>query len=324
MDKKILIIGDIKEAKRRMFKGLWEYIEELSKYENVKLFGTGCEGFKKNMDILEVIKFLYGNDFPDLIYLDDDKYCEGFTVRGLRKIKIPKATFIEDTRIEKKYRCRLINKNKIDYVFVTINQDLPFYMKECKNARFVLRQHCVNTEIFKDYGLKKENDVLLYGCIADIYPLRTRLRNILKGQNKIKCKIIDHPGYWKKGELPKINEFYVGEKLAKEINRSWITIATKSKYNYLLAKYFEIAACNSLIAGDMPDLGRGIFKNNYLELDNDHSDEQITETIKDYLSNKNKIRGLSENSHETVLRNHSTEKEVKRFISVISKELSNK
>ena len=61
-------------------------------------------------------------------------------------------------------------------------------------------------------------------------------------------------------------------KLAREINKSWITIATSSIYKCVMAKYFEIAASYSAIAGDMPDEGKAIFWNDFIELKNEMAD----------------------------------------------------
>ena len=76
---------------------------------------------------------------------------------------------------------------------------------------------------------------------------------------------------------------YSGENLAKILNQSKFCIATKSIYNYLLMKYFEISACKSIIIGDMSDQGKKIWKDNFIEINMQLSDNEIIKIIDESL-----------------------------------------
>ena len=104
----------------------------------------------------------------------------------------------------------------------------------------VLAPHFVNTDIFKDYGLRKRHDILLMGAISNVYPLRKKMRLYFKGRKGFKYR--PHPGYTNVGV-----DSYFGEKYAKEINRSKIFITDDSILHYPLIKYYEVLACKTLL-----------------------------------------------------------------------------
>ena len=73
----------------------------------------------------------------------------------------------------------------------------------------------------------------------------------------------------------RFNEKISNKKLSEEINKSWLTICTSSKYNLLLGKYFETSMSNSTVCGNMPEDGKNICRDNYIELNPEMSDEEI-------------------------------------------------
>ena len=52
-------------------------------------------------------------------------------------------------------------------------------------VKFVYIGHCANKQIFKNYNLKYEYDILLAGCISNHYPLRIRFIKILNELSQI-------------------------------------------------------------------------------------------------------------------------------------------
>jgi hypothetical protein len=88
--------------------------------------------------------------------------------------------------------------------------------------------------------------------------------------------------------------------LAKLINRSWICISTPSKFDYLVKKYFEIAACNSVVAGNMPIQGKQIFGNNYIPLSNNMSDQKIISILQSALKNKQNLKNMSKHMYSVI------------------------
>lgn len=154
----------------------------------------------------------------------------------------------------------------------------------------------IDPNIFKNYNQPKTIDILYYGAHGAAYPFRNRLYNLLIKLNKaktFKISILKYGDYW-------------NADLAKEINKSHLCIATKSKYDYLVEKYFEIPAAKSTLLGDMPKQGIPIFKNNYIHINNTMSDKEIINIIKIALSNKYKktLQRKSNASHNTVHKHH--------------------
>lgn len=113
---------------------------------------------------------------------------------------------------------------------------------------------------------------------------------------------------------------YTGESLAKEINKSWLTIATKSINNLLLAKYYEIPMFGSVVCGDYPDLEDETFlRDHMVYIDIDMSDEQILSTIKEALKDKKTLLELSEITHEYFLNKYTIDRGVIYFDNLIDK-----
>src|SRR5207248_1365216 len=104
----------------------------------------------------------------------------------------------------------------------------------CKT--FILDLH-VDTNIFKNYELPKDIDILIFGASTkSFYPLRKRVKDLIQTMN-IKAHIIHDDTSYNKNKCDK--------ELAKLINRSWLTLCTTSIFDYLVLKYFEVSACDS-------------------------------------------------------------------------------
>lgn len=144
----------------------------------------------------------------------------------------------------------------------------------------------IDINVFKDYGLEKKYDILLYGCAHEkIYPFRKRLFDLILKKSST--------GYYKVKYIPfkvwkKTKHSVCKDKLAKEINAAYLSIATPSKYDYLIKKYIEIPACNTMVAGEYPPEHFGIFKD-IIFLSDKYSDERIIEVLDDALGDKNKL-----------------------------------
>lgn len=188
-------------------------------------------------------------------------------------------------------------KNNINYI-ITIYKDNFEYNKiksliVNSKIKLITIPLLINTDIFKDYKLKKKWDILFYGALSESYPFRKRLIKILKSNklNNLKIRILKY------GELQK-------EKLAIEINKSWLTISTSSKFDYLVEKYFEIPASKSLVLGNMPVQGRSIFGINYIYIDNHMSDNEIINRIKNIFLNRKLIAKKTNSAYDIIHNNY--------------------
>jgi hypothetical protein len=168
--------------------------------------------------------------------------------------------------------------------------------------------HSIDPTLFKNYGLKKEYDVLSTGSINGVYPKRMMLNEVFKGHiyytriNRPNNNMITHPNPWP-----------IGIDYAKELHKARISIACTSKYHYTIAKIFEIPACKSVLLCDytkeMESLGF-IPGHNFIEI----RDNKV-QYIEDLLHNTKKLNRICENGYNLVHNIHTIQQRVKEFIT---------
>jgi hypothetical protein len=138
--------------------------------------------------------------------------------------------------------------------------------------------HHVNTSIFRDQGLERTIDVLLYGNVdRPYYTFRRRLFSLILDRLPNATRV-EHPTY------RHFDPERCGEGLARLLNRSRIAVATSTDDDYLVAKYFEISACGTVLAGSMASQGESIWEDNYIHLDERMTDDEIVERLSDTLT----------------------------------------
>ena len=160
--------------------------------------------------------------------------------------------------------------------------------------------------------MEKKYDILLYGSIHPRhYPFRNKLFNLLLA-NKTKYNIC----YIEKPENFDPNKCEKG--LAKLINESKLTIATKSRYDYFVAKYLEIIFCKSLVAGNMATDGISLFEDNYLKLDEKMTDQEIIEQIDQCLKNYENYTRKIENMYDKSFLNYNMDNYVGKLLEILT------
>lgn len=148
--------------------------------------------------------------------------------------------------------------------------------------------HYINENIFNDRNLKKEYDILIFGNDNKIYyPFRHRIIKLLESETNITSY-----------RVPKIRNYFKFDtsnseiNLSKLINKAHLTLCTKSKFDYLLSKYFETSMSGSVILGDMSIDGKYIWTDNYIHINNDMTDDEILKKIYLTLNNKQHINSI--------------------------------
>jgi len=204
--------------------------------------------------------------------------------------------------------------NKYQYLISTYDCDgLTQLLRRLPSVRkaYVIPHH-IDTGIYKDRGLPKIYDVFFYGNTnPERYPFRNRLRRLLEG-SRLKVRIIEHPG------AHIFDEERCSEELARMINQSEISIATPSAGDYLVAKYFEISAAGSVVAGKMATQGQHIWKQNYVQLEEDMSDLEILDRLFAALKDKDSLQRKRELMGQVVRQEYSLERYVERLTAVLS------
>lgn len=304
---RVLLIANVAALSRRMDRSLYYGYRALGQHPSVTLMGPGCPGFVQGMPVKSLFERLGRPDF--IIHGVDLRVTGKPLVDGLANVAIPKAMELVDTWEDPSRQQWFLNHYRFNYAFHALRPWEEEYEQNCPDVKFVWTPSTVNTDVFRDYGLQKENDILFYGTVGEMYPFRLKLCQLLERlslDSGLRIKIILHPGYWDEGYEPQ-DWHYVGERLAREINKSWITIATGNVYPCLFAKHLEIAACKSLVAGSMPDQARPFFGRGFVDLTM-HVDDEIAEVFKFLLHNKEDLLSRVEESYASVRENFSAER----------------
>lgn len=180
---------------------------------------------------------------PDFILLNDLRPTRCPEITGLDRLRIPFGAIVHDLNYRPDRRKAFIADNNVRHLFVHYRDIFLRDYAEFAN-RMIWLPHWVDTGIFRDYGQPKSYEFLLMGCVEpSIYPLRARILETLHGERGFVHH--PHPGYG----APAYTEdrYIVGSRYAKEINKAKLFLTDGAVFSYLVMKYFEVPACNTLL-----------------------------------------------------------------------------
>lgn len=223
-----------------------------------------------------------------------------------------RCVMAEDTRPLEEL-VEVIHANDVQFLLAMYDcGELRQLLSRCPGLRGVYRlPHHIDTEVFRPMPLSKEFDVLLYGFARGwIYPFRERLARLLPASG-LNVRIVEHPG--RNGFDSRI----CGEGLARLINQSWLCIATPTVSDYLVAKYMEISACGSIVAGKMATEGLPVWGDNYVELHETMTDAEIVSALRAALDDKPRLLEMGERMAGTVNRLYALRDYGERFSAVM-------
>ena len=238
--------------------------------------------------------------------------------RNLSLLSIKNKFFIIQDMHPKTYgnidnMCSFLNSNNINIIFTFFqnNEAIAIRNKTPNVRHFHLPIH-IDTSKFNFMNLEKQYDILLYGAIHPRhYPFRKRLFELVrKNEGLFNVHYIEKPASFD----PNLCE----TGLSKIINMSKICIATKSRYDYLVGKYFEISLGKTLIAGDIPKDGLSLFKNRILELNNTMTDDDIIEKLVFALKNYDNYTTEITYLHDYVNKNYGLDSYVEKLDCILS------
>jgi len=250
---------------------------------SVILLGQRCPDFYKCNKLYK--KIIKENLDKLFIYADEKK--------------IKKFMFLQDTH-PKTYGSldnltNFINLNKLNLIFTFYeNSESRHIRNKCSNLNFFHLPHHIDTNIFNSCNENRDNkrayDIILYGDIHPThYPFRKRLFELLLANAEMRNFKILHltPPVDSTGKNKVFDPNKCEKGLAQKIRSAKFAIATKSKYDYFVAKYLEIAVCETVVIGDMATdaLRLDKFKDNYIKIDNRMTDNEILDIISEAISN---------------------------------------
>lgn len=208
--------------------------------------------------------------------------------------------------------CDFLKTNNINIIFTFYNNaEGRKIRKLVPNVKhFHLPLH-IDTNIFFNKNSEKFYDVLLYGSVHPRhYPFRKRLFDIIKNSsNKYNVCVLEKPDHFDPEKCE--------SGLCDLINKSKITIATKSRYDYLVAKYLEIVCSGSIVCGNMATDGQTMYSDNYLELNENMSDEDIIRNLDMYLSDYEHYRNKFNEKYEYIAKEHNLDNYVNKLLHIL-------
>ncbi len=289
---KLVYVCDYSFLEAKMDKNAFYRVRELLKHPDVVL-----EDVKRG-DSVDAVA-LEKKHNPKMIMQEHIQPGFPLMLYNLDKVKCKTARLVGDLHSNDS-----LLKQMAPFDIIILYYDAGLSLKRFfKNKEFIVIPHHISFELYKNLYLEKEYDILLYGNTnSDFYPFRKRLHKLLEAN--FNCK---------KVEYPKVT----GEALVKLLNRSWMSVATKSTEDYLVAKYIEIPACNCLPIGNIATTERAVFEDVMFELKEDWSDEYIIEVVKECLGNKERLATCIEWNHKRIS-SFSTVKWVEKIMEIVN------
>lgn len=268
-------------------------------------------------DIQDILKQVPAQ--PDFILLNDlrENYCP--TITGLANLDIPFGALVFDVHWMPEKRHQFIEDNHVRYLFSHYRDRFYYYYPEFAN-RMKWWPLSFNPTMFKDYGLKKEIDMLMMGAISHwAYPLREKILNTMQGSPGFVYH--PHPGYRDFTEA-EAKQVWVGEKYAREINRAKLFFTDGGIFGYPVLKHYEILACKTLLLApatrELRDLGfePGV---HFVEIEEDN----FLEKANYYLSHEEERITIAEAGYQMVHQRHTVEVRVREFVQMVADIIQN-
>jgi hypothetical protein len=282
----------------------YSYLEaELRKITNLMLW-------RESGDIKDILDQVPAK--PDFILILNDLAGFGPIVNGLSDINIPSGLFVNDAHRFGQIRREYINENNIRYLFSVV-RNLFFKKYSHFKDRFIWFPHFINPEIYRDYGLEKQIDMLMIGAVNKGYPLRMIIKNYYQTNPNFVYR--SHPGY-KPFSKEIENQLLIGDNYAKEINKAKIFFTCDSVLKYPLLKYFEVPACKTLLLAptflELEDLGF-IPSTHFVPI----NESDFAHKANYYLENEEERNRIIQQGHDFILQNHTVEIRAKQLVENI-------
>ena len=303
---------------------------------DTKTYGPGWPDYQ-HTDLREIIKQLYGNDKPDVIYSYftpnervNDVYQKQYNIPEelmnfplhLDKIDTVKIFALSDfwARKPHKYTADL-RDSTFQYCFSCFappysnpKQFFSFFDNDIqKNMKFVGYPRCVDKECYKDYELEKDQDIITVGAMWHFYPLRVKMHKYLS-QNQIQMNI-RYKNYPHCGVNFNHSNF-VREEYAKAINASHMLASCGGRYNLAMNKIFESMGCNTAYIGEQPWGAEELhLKNgfNYIAVDSN----TFPDAIQYFLKNPEAVKLIAQNAKDTFQKYHHIDARAHDFVKLL-------
>lgn len=288
-------------------------VKAIGKLCKVTFSGPGWENWDDTLSAKENIK-----QKPDLIivYRPDE-------IPGFPDLPFPSCGLYDELNTEdnpKQATLEELSRNKIDLVISHQLRQMEDPDFSTLKSKFYYIPYSGEKSLFKDYGLKKEIDVLLVGNLGKRrYPFRDRLFHLMEKWkddplfSKIRLEIFPYPGY----RLPDAYTEKHVEMYARWMNSAKICLTDSGIHHLKYAKYVEIPLCRSLLMADLPDEDQEFLKTFMVVLTPQNSDDEIAQKILYYLENEEERNRLTDIGYHANLERYTQENYAERFVKIL-------
>jgi len=302
----LFIIADTQNTLDKNF-----YFLELELYKI-----TNLTTWRESNNIHNILKQI--PELPDFILVANDLQNQMYPIiSGLSSINIPTGLIVSDVHRFTELRRQYIKKNNISCIFSITHDKFNSVYPEYKN-KMIHFPHFINPDLYRDYGLKKEIELLMMGATSNTYPLREKILEFYKTDPNFVYH--EHPGY---KNIKKDREalFYTDKKYAREINRAKIFFTCPSVFNYPVMKYYEALACKSLLlAPTFKELENlGFIPNTHFIPINEYN---FKEKADYFLKNQQEREKITKAGYQFIHQNHTLQIRAHQLIKEISEKIS--
>ena len=271
-------------------------MKAISKLTNVTWWGPGWEGYDNSHYVQENIDML--EEKPDLIVT-----YKPLEMIGMKDVDIPVCLRYNET-YDWNWTTQEIEESGAEFVIFHHEDDEHISMKKYQEhyggkVKCIHIPHCAEKTIFKDWGSKKEYDIMMGGAVdtqtilGPHYPLRRRLVNVLDKLRDLGYNVYTHkhPGY---DHTAAHTDKYLID-FAKVINKAKICLTCSGTPKSRFGKYIEIPACATAVAGDLPNQDHDEFNKFLIELNLNMTDEEMVTKLRSYLDDETQLHAVIQN-----------------------------
>jgi len=240
---RILWVKD--DVRRYIAKIYWALQKGLRLEADFKSWGKNEDHYESVRDYKQLVRAC---DFhPDLIISDYKYHQSQYRYRGLKRIDCKRAFIFGDywnvpSRESLSYG---LQKGGITDIFVFFKDAFDKYPELGDRMHWL--QPSIDSEIFKDWGLKKEYLIGFLGADCHKYkkPYKDRYRITRVLENKFGKSFFTqkHPGWGFFNEETPL----IGKGFSQAINKCTMFVTTAGAIGHCNPKYYEIAASGSLL-----------------------------------------------------------------------------
>lgn len=223
-----------------------------------------------------------------------------------KSLKTPLAMIINDPIQDQEKVLEKLRDWQVQKVFLTYwANPLSSLFVDNYRAQYYHFPYSIEPSIFKPLVEPKSLDVCFVGVVDDAwYPLRKKILEAIEGMNIRKCIKFGHK--------------FTTSEYVKFINSGHIFPVDGGRYDYPVAKYFEVMACKTLALGPEPlDASLLHFKTG--ENLGVFSKDTIEQDILYYLNNEKERNRIVQNGYKTVLEYHTNKIRARYFLEMLKK-----